>query len=132
MSHLIITTHELLAEWITATVFKTLLAIHPPIIYYSDTTLELLPDGTYNITERLVTLMQKTLYSGVHHASNVSTTCQPGVTFGVATINVEISNLEIRHCSAELWLKESDGTILTCYNAQISQSLGYKPLRCKC
>ena len=57
MSHLIITTHELLAEWITATVFKTLLAIHPPIIYYSDTTLELLPDGTYNITERLVTLM---------------------------------------------------------------------------
>ena len=101
---------------------------------YSYKTLELLP-GTYNITEKVGQLILVDVENFVLRgsSSNVSIICQPGATFGLVIIknkNVEISNLEISHCSAKLLLKESHSAILKGYNRQIVQSLGYNLSLC--
>ena len=80
----------------------------------SNTTLELLP-GSYDITERVGQLVIANVRNFTFKGSssvkgNVTITCLPGATFGFAFIfshNVEISNIQISHCSAKLNLSST-------------------------
>ena len=72
----------------------------------SNTTLELLP-GAYNITEKVgqLVLADASNFTLRGLSPNVTITCQPGATFGLTILeseSVEISNIQISHCSANL------------------------------
>ena len=107
---------------------------NPSYSYYSHTTLELL-SGTHSITEKVgqFVLIDVENFTLRGLSSSVNITCQPGATFGLTIIksqNIEISNLQISHCSAESQLKEGNSTILTGYNTQIKQYLEYNLSSC--
>ena len=84
--------------------------------YFFDsyTTLELLP-GSYDITERVGQLVIANVRNFTFKGSSsvkgdVTITCLPGATLGFAFIfshNIEISNIQISHCSAKLNLSST-------------------------
>ena len=97
--------------------------------YFFDsyTTLELLP-GMYDITEKVgqLVLIDVEYFALKGSSPNVTITCQPGATLGLTIIRsriVEISNVQIRYCSAKLQLEESNSTGLATYNKQLEEYL---------
>lgn len=67
-------------------------------------------------------------------SSNVTAiTCQLGATWGLSILQsnrVEVSNIQISHCSARLQLEESYSEILTDYNEMVTQYLEYNLSSC--
>ena len=77
--------------------------------------LELLP-GMHRITENIGQLVFIKVENFILKGSspNVTITCQPGSNLGFTIINsryIEISNIQISHCSAELQLKETNNAL---------------------
>ena len=104
--------------------------------YFFDsyTTLELLP-GEYNITEKVGQLVLVKVVNFTLRGStpNVTITCQPGATWGITIIKslwVEISNIQIYNCSANLQLEGCNNTILTAYNERVGQYIEYDLSSC--
>ena len=106
--------------------------------YFFDsyTTLELLP-GEYNITEKVgqLILVKVKNFTLKGSSPNVTIICQPGATWGLTIIKslwVEISNVQIYNCSANLLLEGHNNTILniTAYNKQVGQYLKYNLSSC--
>ena len=104
--------------------------------YFFDsyTTLELLT-GMYNITEKVGQLILVNIENFILRGSspNVTITCQPGATFGITIVQsqkIEISSIQISHCSAKLQLQESSSTILKAFNEQATRYLEYNLNSC--
>ena len=104
--------------------------------YFFDsyTTLELLP-GEYNITEKVgqLVLVEVVNFTLKGSSPNVTITCQPGATWGltiIKSLRVEISNVQIYKCFANLPLEGRNNTILTAYNKQVGQYLEYDLSSC--
>ena len=84
--------------------------------YFFDsyTTLELLP-GEYNITEKVgqLILIEVVNFTLKGSSPNVTITCQPGATWGltiIKSLRVEISNVQIYKCFANLQLEGRNNT----------------------
>ena len=93
----------------------------------SHVTLELLP-GMHRITENIGQLIFIEVENFILKGSspNVTLTCQQGSSLGFTIINsqyVEISNIQISNCSAELKLEDSNNIILTAYHKQLKEYL---------
>ena len=104
--------------------------------YFFDsyTTLELLP-GEYNITEKVgqLVLVKVENFTFKGSSPNVTIICQPGVTFGLSIIqshNIEISNIQISHCSAKILLEGNNNKILKTYNEEAARFLEYNLSSC--
>ena len=108
--------------------------------YFFDsyTTLELLP-GMYDITEEvgqlvLVNVKNFTLRGSSRNVTII--TCKSGATWGLTFIDsyqIEISNIQISHCSAKLQLEESNCPSLQLtnyYNKQLGKYLRYNLSSC--
>ena len=105
-----------------------------PYFFDSYTTLELLP-GTYDITEKVgqLVLVNAKNFTLKGSSPNVTITCQPGATLGLTIIqsqNVEISNIQISHCSAKLQLEDSNSELLTTYNKKLEEYLKHNLSSC--
>ena len=105
--------------------------------YFFDsyTALELLP-GVHNIIEKvgqlvLINVENFTLRSS---SPNVTITCQSRSSFGLTVIqshNIELSNIQISHCSAKMLLEESNNPFLTnYYNKKLGKVLEYNLSNC--
>ena len=101
----------------------------------SYTTLELLP-GMYDITEEvdqlvLIKVENFTLQGSSRNMTII--TCKSGATWGLTLIDsyqIEISNIQISHCSAKLLLEETNDPTVTTYNKQLKKYLGYNLSSC--
>ena len=96
--------------------------------------MELLP-GEYNITEKVdqLVLIKVKNFTLKGSSPNVTIICQPGATWGLTIIKsvwVEISNVQIYNCSANLQLEGHNNTILIAYNKQVGQYLKYNLSSC--
>ena len=104
--------------------------------YFFDsyTRLELLP-GEYNIIEKVgqLVLVKVKNFTLKGLSPNVTIICQPGATWGLTIIKsvwVEISNVQIYNCSANLQLEGRNNTILMAYNEQVGRYLEYNLSSC--
>ena len=104
--------------------------------YFFDsyTTLKLLP-GEYNISERVgqLVLVEVENFTLKGSSPNVTIICQPGATWGLTIIKstwVEISNIQIYNCSANLQLEGHNNKILAAYNKKVGQYLEYDLSSC--
>ena len=106
--------------------------------YFLDsyTTLELLP-GMYNITEEVgqwVLIKVKNFILRGSSRNVTVITCQSGATWGLSFVQsyqVEISNIQVHHCSAKLQLEESNNpSSANYYNKQLRKYLRYNLSSC--